>query len=210
MDYEGGVDGDDSDDELLAELDFEAQIVFMMMNVCINSWEFFNPNELEDGGQVGVNPDIGIRDLLASMRATGNALFKNMTNFSLEEFDKLCVLVCPLIHSHARSTGEEHILSGRPSKLTPEQRLCNFIMYMKHDNVCTYDGFQWNWSRTALNDDCLFVASCINRAIANEITWPNEAERARLGRMNTHFSGCIGIIDGTLVRIRRPYKNPVS
>lgn len=79
---------------------------------------------------------------------------------------------------------------------------------MKHDNVCTYDGFQWNWSRTALNDDCLFVASCINHAIANEITWPDEAERARLGRMNTHFSGCIGIIDGTLVRIRHPYKNP--
>jgi len=44
-----------------------------------------------------------------------------------------------------------------------------FIMYMKHDNVIKYDAFMWNWNKSAIIDDGIFVASCINFAIVNEI-----------------------------------------
>jgi hypothetical protein len=53
--------------------------------------------------------------------------------------------------------------------LTPKQHLFNFILYMKHDNVTKYDGFLWNWNKSAMNDDDIFIAFCINSTIADEI-----------------------------------------
>ncbi len=32
-----------------------------------------------------------------------------------------------------------------------------------------HDTFMWNWSKTSICDDTLFISSCINEAIANEI-----------------------------------------
>lgn len=54
-------------------------------------------------------------------------------------------------------------------ELTPEQCLLNFILYMKHDNVIYLDSMFWNWSRLVVCDDVIFVALCVNEAIANEI-----------------------------------------
>jgi hypothetical protein len=31
------------------------------------------------------------------------------------------------------------------------------------------DAFHWNWSKSVLNDDIIFVASCINEALQHEI-----------------------------------------
>jgi hypothetical protein len=66
-------------------------------------------------------------------------------------------------------TCEVLVILGMPSKLTPEQCLFNFILYMKHDNITMYDAFMWNWSKFALFNDALFIASCINHAFSNEI-----------------------------------------
>jgi hypothetical protein len=43
---------------------------------------------------------------------------------------------------------------------------------MKHDNVTKYDAFLRIWNKSAMNDDGIFIESCINFAIANEIQWP--------------------------------------
>jgi len=40
---------------------------------------------------------------------------------------------------------------------------------MKHDNVFTYDAFAWNWSKTVICDDVIFIAFYINDVIGNEI-----------------------------------------
>lgn len=64
---------------------------------------------------------------------------------------------------------------------------------------------KWNYSRTALADDVIFICSCINVACADEIKWPDAARRLELGARIPQFKGCIGFIDGTLVRIRRPF-----
>ncbi len=34
-----------------------------------------------------------------------------------------------------------------------------------------YDAFTWNWSKNVVCDDAMFIASCINNAIGNEIQW---------------------------------------
>jgi len=44
-----------------------------------------------------------------------------------------------------------------------------FILYMKHDNVYVYDFFLWNWSKGAICDDTIFIASYVNDAIGDEI-----------------------------------------
>jgi hypothetical protein len=47
---------------------------------------------------------------------------------------------------------------------------------MKHNNITKYDAFLWKWSKNAINDDGIFIASCINFAIADEIWWPTIGE----------------------------------
>jgi hypothetical protein len=64
--------------------------------------------------------------------------------------------------------GEVLIVLGKPSKLTHEQHLLNFILYMKYNNVTKYDAFMWNWFKSTLFNDALFIASCINNALSNE------------------------------------------
>jgi hypothetical protein len=64
---------------------------------------------------------------------------------------------------------DHHIQKGHPSKLCLEQCLLEFILYMKHDNVYMYDIFLWNWSKGEICDDTIFIASCVNDAIGDEI-----------------------------------------
>jgi DDE superfamily endonuclease len=54
----------------------------------------------------------------------------------------------------------------------------------------------------------VFFASCVNTAAASEIRWPTVAERAELATRIPELPGC-SFIDGTLVRIRRPYNDPL-
>ena len=107
-----------------------------------NTLDFFHTNEWDHGGQDSVNSHEGVRDILGSTRSTPG-LFKVPTNFSIEEFDELCIIVCPTIIANARSIGDLRILLGRPSKLTSE-RLLGFVLYLKHDSTTALPGFLWN------------------------------------------------------------------
>lgn len=42
---------DCSNDEILKDLDDKFIVFYTMESICANTWKFFNPNELEDGGQ---------------------------------------------------------------------------------------------------------------------------------------------------------------
>ena len=88
-------------------------------------------------------------------------------------------------------------------KLSLEQRLLSFLLYMKHDPITTLPSFLWNWSKTSLTGDHVFIANCVSWALRDEIRWPNATERQALASMVPGFLRCIGIIDGTLVKIRR-------
>ena len=54
----------------------------------------------------------------------------------------------------------------------------------------------------------MFIASCISWVSRDEIKWPDVMERQALASTVFDFLGCIGIIDDTLVKICRPWKNP--
>ena len=75
---------------------------------------------------------------------------------------------------------------------------------MKHDPITALPSFLWNWSKSSVISDQVFIASCVNWALRDEIKWPDVMERQALATMVPGFPGCIGIIDGTLVKIRRP------
>jgi hypothetical protein len=109
--------------------------------------------------------------------------------------------------SHCRSTCEDYLVTRRPWKLNPWQRLLNFILFMKHDNVTRYDYFMQNWSKSSMWDDVLFISSCINASIVDEIRWPTIKERATLGTHLPKLPICIWFIDGTLVEIQKCWKN---
>jgi hypothetical protein len=94
-------------------------------------------------------------------------------------------------------------LSNKPSKLTFE-RILNFIIYMKHDNVIVYATFMWNWLKYTLCDDAIFIASCVNHALEDEIRWPTPEEKFTLGVHLQKIPICIGFIDCTLIEICKP------
>jgi hypothetical protein len=109
---------------------------------------------------------------------TTPSLFKTLTNFILPKFEELTTLGVPTIESHVWSTDDAHIVCGQLTKLTSEQQLLQFILYMKHDNVVMFDAFMWNWNKSNVCDDAIFIASCISEALSNEIQWPIIEERA--------------------------------
>ena len=43
--------------------------------------------------------------------------------------------------------------------------------------------------------------------LRDEIKWPSVDEKVEAASYVHEFPGCIGIIDGTLVKIRRPWRN---
>jgi hypothetical protein len=58
-----------------------------------------------------------------------------------------------------------------------------------------------------LCDDAIFIASCINHALEDEIWWPTLEEKLSLGAYLREISRCIGFIDGTMIEIRKPWQN---
>ena len=194
-----------SDEDFSLLFDSEEEQAIAAVCLVANCLELvLPPGEMDGENQEYVDKEEGVRDVLATLRRTPS-LFKALTNFSAEEFEDLCISVCPVIFMNARSTGAPKSHFGRQPKLSPAQRLLHFIMYLKHDNVVRYDAFSWNWSKSSSCDDSIFVASCIEHALPEELRWPTAAERRELGRtLAMEFLGCLGFIDGTLVEIRCP------
>lgn len=67
-------------------------------------------------------------------------------------------------------------MSDMPMKLIPKQRLINFIMYLKHDNVIGYESSQCNVACSILCDDVIFIALYIIDTLDHEMAWPDEVE----------------------------------
>jgi len=75
---------------------------------------------------------------------------------------------------------------------------------MKHDNDTMYATFMWNWSKSTICDESIFIASCINHALEDEINWPTLKEGLSLGVHLQEIIRFIGFIDGTLIEIHKP------
>lgn len=112
-----------------------------MMFVCTNTYEFSNPNELEDKGQCVLHHNRGLHDARLHTRAISQN-FKTLTNFIAVDLDELCGFVVPIIASRARSTGKVHKVSGCHTKLCLQQCLLEFLLCMKYEDVTSYNAFQ--------------------------------------------------------------------
>ncbi len=75
-------------EEVLEDMDEEDMFIFHYMAVPYNSHEVFTSHEIEEGAGQSINLMVGVWNVLSTMRATPN-LFKNLTNFTLVEFDEL-------------------------------------------------------------------------------------------------------------------------
>ena len=207
-----------------SDSDSDLEIILLAVHGAIvaasSTLDFFNSQDLDDNGQDCVDHDSSVREFLTTVRSTPY-LFQTITNFIGEEFEELCKVacpviqlharvVCPVIQLHARSTGEIRGPCGRHPKIQPKQRILNFLMFLKHDNTAAFDFCQWNWAMSSVNDDSLFVASCIGVACKDEIQWPSPQERLDLTHIIPQISACIGFIDGTLCQIRRPFNNAMD
>lgn len=164
----------------------------------------FSDDRHAEDGDYSVNELRGKTDRLVHLQMGHSSIFKSMTGFTLSEWERLCLKVCPIIILHARHSGELKVKQGRPPKLCPPERLLSFILYVKHNNGARHEAIEWNYSRTSLNADSVFIASAVNLALSDEIEWPNAEKRSRLARVLPDFPGCIGHVDGTLCRINRP------
>jgi hypothetical protein len=84
--------------------------------------------------------------------------------------------------------------------------LLSCVLFLKGETPCRTEALSWNTAKTSLNDDISFICEAIEDALfAEEIKWPSAAERAALGaELEPEHQGCIGYVDGTLCKIRRP------
>jgi hypothetical protein len=97
------------DKELLEEIPIDGRNVVQMAITCVNTWKYFTSAKLDEESRQSINPNVGVRNILVTMRATPS-LFKFFTNFTLGEFEKLAPLAIPIVISHVRSTREPHLI----------------------------------------------------------------------------------------------------
>jgi hypothetical protein len=84
-------------------------ILFQVMaTMASNTNDLFNSHEMEDKRGQSTDPTVGVQYVLGTMQTT-STLFKTLTNFTLEEFDKLASQVVLAIRAHVRSTCEFHL-----------------------------------------------------------------------------------------------------
>jgi hypothetical protein len=94
-----------SDEEMLFdEMDQEVVMFFQCVFNAFNSEDLLNDHDDEGTGEF-VDWVARVEDVLATMQHTPS-LFKNISNFTLMEFEELTSRVVPIISSHARPTCE--------------------------------------------------------------------------------------------------------
>jgi hypothetical protein len=128
------IPSSNNNEELFWKTQRVHELVFTIAVANANTLDLFNSKELYlNVGQL-VDHKVSVRDMFNTMRVAPS-LFKTLTNFNFLKFEDLFVLVVPFIQAHAKTTNEAHIMLKWSTKLTPNQCLLKFILYMKHDNV---------------------------------------------------------------------------
>ncbi|PXF42843.1 hypothetical protein BWQ96_07437 [Gracilariopsis chorda] len=187
-----------------------AGYALLLYQGCVSTVQAFAVvlSELDDNnydGDFSVNPPIPKISRLNNLIQGHLSLFKTNAGLYPAEFEALYAVVCPIIIQWARHTNNVRGLAGIPSKLMPSERLLSCIMYLRGRNGVREEASYWNYSRTSLRDDAMFVCGIINESMASEISWPTTAERQQQRSRISLFPGCVGYVDGILCRIRRPH-----
>ncbi len=65
----------------------------------------------------------------------------------------------------------------------------------------------WNWNKFTICDDMVFIASCINEVVGDEVQWLSQKEQVIFVQHMFKFVCCIERINGILIKIHRPQNN---
>eukprot|EP00474_Spongospora_subterranea_P011631 CRZ12089.1 hypothetical protein [Spongospora subterranea] len=149
------------------------------------------------------NPDLPKIDRLGNLLEAHSSVFRMNVGFTLGDFEELCTIACPIFNLCSRSTGEMPQAGGRPPKLSSPERILAAIFYLNHNTTGRCESIHWNYSRFGIFDDALFVLSVITEVLDQ---WPDSERRRDLGSRISSMPGCIGFVNRTLCRIRRPQK----
>lgn len=104
-----------SDEKMLGEWDQHIIIFLSLALGSSNSSNFSNSNELEPNGQPSINHAKGVHDQLVSVRVIPTQ-FKHLTKVTLNEFEDLCLDLCPTIALHAHTMDKLWDVGGDPIK----------------------------------------------------------------------------------------------
>ncbi len=163
-----------SDDEVFYDMDQEATMLFHARFIACTFGDLFIATKMEAGGGHFVDPTNGVWDVLATLQSTPT-LFKSFTNFIIIECHKIWGLGIHYgVYHHLPCT----IYKWDPycfweiTKAKPWATPSKLCFFLKHDNVTKYGSFMWNWAKSLVCDDVLFISSCIYFALVDEIRWP--------------------------------------
>lgn len=106
------VDSTNSSHEELEVKEDMCLLLLMALSLYITTLNSFRPIKFSRENHISMNPNLPMNDLL-SWLLVNPSQFKDLTNFTLEEFNELCVGVLPTIEAHARSTRVRHKVFGR-------------------------------------------------------------------------------------------------
>lgn len=151
-------------------------------------------------------------------------LFKAFTNFFPVVFDELFSRVqglaampvdvrgnrrAPHLQGQPRQVGPSGAPVGRPSKLSLQTRFMIFLAALRGGLGILDRIGACGLNQAGLSDDFYHFLPCVLEALADEISWPDEAERRQLEGSLWDFpsSGLIVpilVLDGTLQEVQRP------
>jgi hypothetical protein len=112
-----------------------------------------------------VRPADSVTPRLGIFQSGHPSIFKSQTGFWAEEFEAVCGLVAHVLVRNVRSTGLQKIREGRPTKLDVCNRLLSFILSVKQNKAMRYESSSWNWSRTSICDDLIWVSDATNEGM---------------------------------------------
>ncbi|KAL2629555.1 hypothetical protein R1flu_014241 [Riccia fluitans] len=98
--------------EMFQRWNQQKQILISVVSMMINRETLFE--RVSEDNQQFDDLTIRVRNLDVYLQVQP-LLFKVVTNFSVEEFEELCALVCPILQQSVQTTGEQNLAISKCS-----------------------------------------------------------------------------------------------
>jgi hypothetical protein len=128
------------DKEFLDDIEDKGLNKYIGCNCCINTWKYFTLVELEEEAEQSVNSYVIVCDIL-TIKQVMMGLFQIFTNFTLGVLRSWQSLWLQSVLVMGGPQGNHTTFFKQLSKFVLKYHLFSFILYIKHNNVITYNVF---------------------------------------------------------------------
>lgn len=150
--------------------------------------------------QKDYNGDHSVNSSIPKISLLDNPINRNVspmkfnTGFFPRELEGLREVTCPVIPLQSFHTHHVHATSaGRKCQLSPRQRVFTTIFLLPGCNRIHAEIACWNDSRASFRDECMFICSIMNKAMASQIAWPTSEQKKVMHNRNPFLSGVLRI-----------------